>query len=94
MREAKDHPNFSEILQYGHTVEADIAMFMNGEFWQYYKRGDFSTKNYWYCLPVRNGQALGWRNGYVACMNQLKDFYINMGKKVELIEIRNKEKTS
>lgn len=84
---AKNHAFFNKIIEFGQKADADVAMFMDGEFWQYYKKGGSKNKNYWLNMPIAKGAKREWRNSYNSSLEQLKQFYENLGHVVELIPV-------
>lgn len=88
MREQVNHKaQMNRVQAQGRAVGAKLALFINDEFRQFYKRGDMSVNNCWLYLVYMQGRATTWSNSHHYSLDRMVAFYENLGHKVELIPI-------
>lgn len=83
-----DDELLSKVFRYGLKIGAEKAFFMNGEFVQYFKKGDKASRRCWYMFSKNPyGRPLRWANSCEPCVYRVVDFYRNLGHTVELFDV-------
>lgn len=84
----KNHkPYMSRIQAQGRSVDAEFAFFLNDEFRQFYRRGNMSVNKCWLYMVFMDKRVNVWSNSFHFCLDNMMEFYKDMGLKPELIPI-------
>lgn len=73
--------------EFGRKHGANFALFINNEFWHYYKKGNLQSKHCWLFMPLKNQKYLEWKNSFNLNLGTVVEFYKGRHYKVDLIPI-------
>lgn len=85
--------DLDKVISFGQKIGAEVAVIMNGELRNYYKKGNKDTK--YCCLTYtnhNNGRPLRWESANEYHYERIIEFNRSMGYAVEVIEIPEHEK--
>lgn len=85
--------DLDKVIRFGQKIGAEVAIIMNGELRNYYKKGNKDTK--YCCLTYtnhNNGRPLRWESANEYSWDRIIDFYRSLSYAVEVIEIPKHEK--
>ncbi|MCU4631082.1 hypothetical protein KTJ53_15700 [Acinetobacter variabilis] len=85
--------DLDKVIRFGQKIGAEVAIIMNGELRNYYKKGNKDTK--YCCLTYtnhNNGRPLRWESANEYSWDRIIDFYRSLSYAVEIIDIPEHEK--
>lgn len=80
--------DLDHIIRYGQKAGAEVAVLVDGQLRNYYKKGDKASKYCAYTLvDHKNGRPMRWESANEYSYHRIIEFYKGRGMNIEMIEI-------